>query len=136
MNDLGLSSAEYETNYFQMVHANHPTDVIDTIQYDTIQSQLETHKHIVVAIKACLILASKLIVFKYSTLKQSHRFTGLRIKCKLSSSEFIDQARHCKNEITTNPIDKVKFQIPCGKKQNDIKINSNYSTLTNVCCGL
>lgn len=46
MNDLALSSAGYEMSYFQRVHTGHPTDLIDTIQYDTVQFQLETHKQI------------------------------------------------------------------------------------------
>lgn len=43
INDLALRKAGYEVSYFQRVHANHPTDLINTIQYDTVQFQLETH---------------------------------------------------------------------------------------------
>lgn len=46
MNDSALSSAHYEMSYFQMVHANHPTDLINIVQYDTVQFHLEIHKQI------------------------------------------------------------------------------------------
>lgn len=41
INDLALSWATYEI--FQRVHASHPADLIDTIQYDTVHFQVETH---------------------------------------------------------------------------------------------
>ena len=59
--------------------ASHTIDLTDTIQYDTLKFQLETHnKKMVVGIKAGQIPVNLLIVFKFSTFKHSHRFTHLQ----------------------------------------------------------